>query len=97
MSIQAWIILILATIAAIVTIHSMISAKLPTMVIFPIAIVWIISVPLTTYDTHCLTAGNCNVWSWIRTLLYSLTFISIIMSVFALSSKKPSQKEDEDT
>lgn len=33
---------------------------------------WLIFIALLIYDTDCLTTGNCNVWSWIRTILYAI-------------------------
>jgi hypothetical protein len=48
----------------------------------------ILFMALTVYDTHCLTAGNCTVWSWIRTGLYILIpVISLIVWMFSFGNK----------
>lgn len=44
---------------------------------------------LVTYDTACLTAGNCGTWSWVRTFLYVLfPAIGVVAAIFALFSGK---------
>jgi len=48
-----------------------------------------------TYDTNCLTEGNCGVWSWIRTVLYILfPVISLILLLVGLVTGKSKKTED---
>jgi len=48
---------------------------------------------LIVYDTNCLTQGNCNVWSWVRTLLYIIgpTAIVVMMIISLAKNKAPEQ------
>lgn len=40
---------------------------------------------LFTYDTNCLVLGNCNVWSWIRTCLYIIfAILMVVMTVLVM-------------
>lgn len=58
----------------------------------------LITVPilaLMVYDTHCLTRGQCEVWSWIRTILYAiLPTIAIIFTIVALVKKSKKTEEE---
>lgn len=48
---------------------------------------------LLVYDTHCLTSGRCDVWSWIRTTLYCIIPVLVILMVlYAIAVHK---KRDE--
>lgn len=80
MSIQAWIILVIYSITAIMSIWMMISSKIGAIFIVPFLFIWLITIPLLTYDTHCLTDGPCGVWSWIRTVLYCITPLIVILT-----------------
>lgn len=53
---------------------------------------------LTVYDTNCLTAGNCGVWSWIRTILYVLIplIALVIMFVSFFKGKDITKKTEEE-
>lgn len=48
------------------------------------SIITLIYVALLIYDTNCLTAGQCNVWSWIRTVLYLILPIIIIIAEISM-------------
>lgn len=53
---------------------------------------------LLTYDINCLVVGNCNVWSWIRTVLYLITVISYIaIIILILVHETPKEKKEEKT
>ena len=88
---------ILACIYAIITILSLglvIRDKRFTAGYVISSIIWILFAVLIVYDTACLTTGQCTAWSWIRTVLYAiLPVIVIIMYMFALAS--PETKEEE--
>ena len=63
----------------------------------------ILFMALSVYDTHCLTSGNCTVWSWIRTGIYVLMpIILLILWMFSFgkdkekTSKATKIKHDED-
>ncbi len=38
---------------------------------------------LMTYDINCLTAGNCETWSWIRVSVILLTTIIMFYQTFS--------------
>ena len=47
-------------------------------------------IALLIYDTQCLTAGSCNTWSWIRTILYVIfPVIALLTAFFSLFTKNP--------
>ena len=47
-------------------------------------IIMALLITLIVYDTNCLTAGQCNTWSWVRTALYIiLPIISLVLSTVA--------------
>ena len=51
-------------------------------------------VALLTYDTACLTKGDCSVWSWIRTIFYIIIPVIIILFlVYGLLTGKREPKE----
>ena len=37
---------------------------------------------LLSFDTNCLTHGDCNKWSWIRTVLYIIPLLVAIYFLF---------------
>lgn len=46
-------------------------------------------VALIVYDTECLSAGGCTIWSWIRTVLYIIVPSLILIGLaYALASGK---------
>lgn len=51
---------------------------------------FLITTLLLIYDTDCLVAGGCYVYSWIRTILYLISIIIVIniisLSFFTMSS-----------
>jgi membrane protein implicated in regulation of membrane protease activity len=74
-------------------------------------IVVLLGIPLAllfAYDINCLVVGNCNLWSWIRSILYLLVVVlSIVVTVLSLVRKdkanekkekkeEKEEKEDED-
>jgi predicted tellurium resistance membrane protein TerC len=65
-------------------------------------LVVLIGVPLAllfAYDINCLVVGNCNVWSWIRTLLYvvfSVISVVVIVQLMVRQQKKEEKKEEEE-
>lgn len=90
MSIQAWLIAIVYSILILIAIIMAISAKTPFSVALVFSfIAFIIYAVLLTYDTACLTAGQCNIWSWIRTAIYTIIpVILIIIAIIALANSK---------
>jgi hypothetical protein len=56
--------------------------------------IWILNVAILLYDTECLLAGNCYVWSWIRTVLYSIIpTIVIVLVVLSLGKKDDTNEQ----
>jgi hypothetical protein len=72
----------------------------PSWVIFTQVIaffIWIAMIALLIYDTDCLTTGNCNIWSWIRTVLYAiLPVLGIVLTIigFRQISSQDTQMQD---
>ena len=61
-------------------------------------IIMALLITLIVYDTNCLTAGQCNTWSWIRTALYViLPIISLVLSTVALFMSLKSTNPDKST
>ena len=60
----------------------------------------VIGIPLAllfAYDINCLVVGNCNVWSWIRTILYLVfVIISIVAIIQLMASQGKQQHKEED-
>ena len=86
LSTQAWIILIFFTLVTLMTTgFAMYQGSVVGGIIS--LLISIIPIVMITYDTNCLTAGNCNMWSWIRTFLHLLPFIILIIVI--LIYRKP--------
>lgn len=50
---------------------------------------------LIVYDTNCLTKGSCNIWSWVRTIMYTiLPIIMLVVSLFAFIMSKSAKKDE---
>jgi len=62
-------------------------------------IVVLLGIPLAllfAYDINCLVVGNCNLWSWIRTVLYLLVVVlSIVVTVLSLVRKDKANEKKE--
>jgi hypothetical protein len=47
---------------------------------------------LLAFDTNCLTAGGCSIWSWIRTILnLIMPILFVVMVIMALVHIKKMQ------
>lgn len=59
--------------------------------------IWFATIALLIYDTDCLTSGNCNIWSWIRTVLYAiLPVLGIVLTIMGyrqLSSQNTQMRD----
>jgi hypothetical protein len=58
--------------------------NLPFSAAFKILAPYLFMTILLIYDTDCLVAGGCFVYSWIRTILYLIVIITAI-SIFSFS------------
>jgi hypothetical protein len=99
MSPQTWIISIVLTVMTILLITvAAVNKALGVNSIVPL-IFWILSIFLLSYDTECLVGGNCRIWSWIRTILYSImpTIIIIIILVSIPKGVAPPTTQKEET
>jgi hypothetical protein len=70
MSTQAWLVAIIYLICWVLIMLSATKGQKVTkgsIVMFALFLCYIL---LLVYDTDCLTAGECSIWSWIRTVLY---------------------------
>lgn len=59
-------------------------------------VIWIGLAALIVYDTHCLTIGGCTIWSTVRTVLYSILPVIVILLIFVSFFSKPEQKAVEE-
>lgn len=52
---------------------------------------------LLTYDTNCLSVGNCGIWSWVRTGFYIfIPVVMILLFIFAIFKKdEPASEPNE--
>lgn len=93
------IVIVLAVIAAIMDTvkQRKIGITTPSWVIFMQVIaffMWLIFIALLIYDTDCLTSGNCNIWSWIRTILYAI--LPVLGIVFMVIGYRQQGKQIND-
>lgn len=53
-------------------------------------ITWVILFAVVIYDTECLSIGPCTTWSWIRTILWSIipVFMIVIIITAIVKTKK---------
>ncbi len=92
MSIQAWMVLgvyVLLLIISFITaiVKKAFNASFLVGFIFSIGFV-----ALMTYDTACLTHGTCDVWSWIRSVLWIIfPVIFLIFYLFSLGQKSTTE------
>lgn len=84
MSAQAWTVAIVYILLCIIGVIAAIKAGKFTASYVIGLLVTLLFIGLLTYDTACLTAGNCGIWSWIRTILYILSPV-IAISLFVIS------------
>jgi len=57
-----------------------------------------ISSLIAIFDIHCTLAGGCTIFSWIKTVLLLLSFISLVFvykNIPAEKTKEEQQKKDE--
>lgn len=64
--------------------------NLPFLAALKVLAPYLIMTVLLIYDTDCLVAGGCFVYSWIRTVLYLIVIITAIfvvsLSIFSVSN-----------
>jgi len=70
-------------IAIIYAVKTHVASNLPVPVI-----VFVVLTALLVYDTNCLTQGTCGVWSWVRTILYCIGPVTLILLVLISPSAK---------
>lgn len=60
-------------------------------------ILWLLIAAVFVYDTNCLTYGSCDVWSWVRTILYGIIplFVMLLILYILLTSKSDKQQAEE--
>lgn len=95
MYLQALILLIVYVLCLIVALISSITYKQFNVYTGISLLFTLLFVILLTYDTNCLTAGNCGTWSWIRTVLYViLPIIFLIMTLISFSQGAASKADE---
>jgi uncharacterized membrane protein YozB (DUF420 family) len=87
------VLFILTTLSTII----MIKGNVETHRIVISTLAWLAFALLVAFDTNCLTYGQCDIYSWIRTTLYIIIPIIaiIIMSVVLLSTDKKDDVEQQ--
>lgn len=95
MSPQAIVIFSVFLILAILSTIIMIKGKVDAYRIVISVLAWLASALLMAFDTNCLSAGQCDVWSWIRTSLYIIlpVILIILMAIALLSEDKEKRQE----
>jgi type VI protein secretion system component VasK len=94
MSFQSWTILtvsIIHTITLLVIVLVMDAFNWITAAALGISI---ILMAVYVFDTNCLTSGNCNIWSWVRTIFYVIILLLSIWAVASLGIKVKKLKEE---
>jgi hypothetical protein len=93
LSAQAILVGVVLLILQIIMLISLFLAKAGWLTVMGAVFGGIIVLALWIYDTNCLTAGNCGVWSWIRTIFVVLIQLwSIIMAIVAMVAVKQLKK-----
>ena len=100
MSPQTWLLASILSILTIVfVVMAAISKSLNAFGIIAV-LIWIVQVVILCYDTECLVAGNCHVWSWIRTILYlivpTIVLIFVIIEMVKKGKNKNNSKKQEE-
>lgn len=50
---------------------------------------YVVILIMLAYDTHCLSSGRCDVWSWIRTTIYCIIpVLFLLMLLYSLATNK---------
>lgn len=57
----------------------------------------LVVIVLTVYDTHCLSYGRCDTWSWIRTTIYCFLPVLVLVMLLYLVVTGQYKKKDETT
>jgi hypothetical protein len=55
-----------------------------------------ISSLIAIFDIHCTLAGGCTIFSWIKTVLLLLSFISLIYIYKEMPKEEPNKKKEEE-
>ncbi len=90
---QAWTLAIVYIICLIVNIISLIVDGSFSVGIAIGLIVVIAHMALIVFDTACLTVGSCNIWSWVRTVLFVI--LPVIITIVILVSLTQGKKSNE--
>lgn len=53
-------------------------------------ILWIVVFAAVIYDTECISRGNCGTWSWIRTVIWSIVpiFVIVVLIMAMVKNKR---------
>jgi hypothetical protein len=88
-SYQAIIVLIVYFLVLLVSFIGTVKKVKFTFRVFVSLLVSLFIIVLLVYDTNCLTEGTCNIWSWVRTIIYCIfPVIALIFLFIAFFSKE---------
>jgi len=76
-STQAIIIMIVYTLAAL-ALGGLIGMKGSIGTGIGIAVATLLTGMLLSFDTNCLTENNCNIWSWVRSIIFLIQPLALI-------------------
>lgn len=97
MSPQAWMILLVLLLVFGVSLASMIVFKQWSIMGIAGLVGFTFVIILMTYDTECLVRGQCHGWSWIRTIVYSIMPVAlVVMLVISMAKKKKNNVVEEE-
>lgn len=79
-SIQAIVLSVILLVLAAIHLYMLITSFSGAMLVS--FIIYLVFMGVTVYDTECLVRGDCNVWAWIRTVLYTILPVILIVVLF---------------
>ena len=79
-STQGWVYIVISIISTIIALILNIYMEGIGLYMFAY-LLYILVILITAYNITCLTVGECNMWSWIVTILSTLPMILIIILV----------------
>ena len=59
-----------------------------------VGLIMLLTTILTVYDIHCVIAGQCNTWSWIKSITVMLSGIAIVYAYAKAIRRDEQPRED---
>jgi len=61
-----------------------------------VGLMMLLTTILTVYDIHCLVAGQCNAWSWIKSIAVMLSGIAVVYA-YAKAIRRDDRPNEEES